>query len=41
MNKAVEIEIDEVRLSEHCYKLEEFVPMFNSVCAYSSEYVVS
>lgn len=40
MNKAVEIEIDEIRLPEHCYGLEEFVPMYNSVSAYS-EYVVS
>ena len=38
VNKAVEMEIDEIRLLEHCYRFEEFVPMYDSVCAYS-EYV--
>lgn len=38
VNKAVEMEIDEIRLLEHCYRFEEFVPMYGSVCAYS-EYV--
>ena len=38
VSKAVEMEIDEIRLLEHCYKFEEFVPMYDSVCAYS-EYV--
>ena len=35
VNKAVEMEIDEIRLLEHCYRFEEFVPMYGSVCAYS------
>jgi histidinol-phosphatase (PHP family) len=38
VKKAVEMEIDEIRLLEHCYRFEEFVPMYASVCAYS-EYV--
>ena len=38
VSKAVEMEIDEIRLLEHCYRFEEFVPMYDSVCAYS-EYV--
>ncbi|MDE7202575.1 MAG: hypothetical protein K2O91_11910 [Lachnospiraceae bacterium] len=38
VNKAVEMEIDEIRLLEHCYRFEEFVPMYDSVCTYS-EYV--
>ena len=38
VSKAVEMEIDEIRLLEHCYRFEEFVPMYGSVCAYS-EYV--
>lgn len=38
VNKAVEMEIGEIRLLEHCYRFEEFAPMYDSVCAYS-EYV--
>ena len=38
VSKAVEMGIDEIRLLEHCYRFEEFVPMYDSVCAYS-EYV--
>ena len=38
VSKAFEMEIDEIRLLEHCYRFEEFVPMYDSVCAYS-EYV--
>ena len=38
VNRAVEMEIDEIWLLEHCYRFEEFVPMYDSVCAYS-EYV--
>ena len=37
-DKAVEMQIDEIGLLEHCYRFEEFVPMYDSVCAYS-EYV--
>lgn len=38
VDKAVEMQIDEIRLLEHCYRFEEYVPMYDSVCAYS-EYV--
>ena len=38
VKKAVETGLDEIRLLEHCYRFEEFVPMYDSVCAYS-EYV--
>ena len=38
VKKAVEMNLDEIRLLEHCYRFEEFVPMYDSVCAYS-EYV--
>ena len=38
VSQAVEMEMDEIRLLEHCYRFEEFVPMYDSVCAYS-EYV--
>lgn len=38
VNKAVEMELDEIRLLEHNYIFEEFAPMYDSVCAYS-EYV--
>ncbi len=38
VNRAVEMQLDEIRLLEHCYRFEEFVPMYGSVCAYS-EYV--
>ena len=35
VNRAVERELDEIRLLEHCYIFEEFTPMYDSVCAYS------
>ena len=35
VNKAVEMEIDEIRLLEHCYIFEEFMSMYGSVCAHS------
>lgn len=35
VNKAVEKHIDEIWLLEHCYRFNEFVPMYRSVCAYS------
>lgn len=38
VSKAVEMELDEIRLLEHNYIFEEFAPMYDSVCAYS-EYV--
>lgn len=38
VNKAVEMELDEIRLLEHNYIFEEFAPMYDSVCTYS-EYV--
>jgi len=38
VNRAVEMQLYEIRLLEHCYRFEEFVPMYDSVCAYS-EYV--
>ena len=38
VDRAVELQIDEIWLLEHCYRFEEFVPMYDSVCAYS-EYV--
>lgn len=38
VEKAVEMGLEEIRLLEHCYRFEEFVPMYGSVCAYS-EYV--
>ena len=38
VSKAVEMEIDEIGLLEHCYRFEEFVPMYDAPCAYS-EYV--
>ena len=31
VNKAVEKQIDEIWLLEHCYGFEEFVPMYDSV----------
>ena len=36
VNKAVEKQLDEIWLLEHCYRFEEFVPMYDSVCAYSN-----
>ena len=38
INKAIENNIDEIWLLEHCYRFKEFVPMYDSVCAYS-EYI--
>jgi len=38
VDKAVEMELTEIRLLEHNYRFEEFVPMYSSVCA-CSEYV--
>ncbi len=35
VNKAVERNLDEIRLLEHCYIFEEFTSMYDSVCAYS------
>lgn len=35
VNKAVEMKLDEIRLLEHCYIFEEFISMYDSVCAYS------
>ena len=34
-DRAVEMGLDEIWLLEHCYRFEEFVPMYGSVCAYS------
>ena len=36
VQKAVEMQLDEIRLLEHNYRFEEFVPMYDSVCAYSA-----
>lgn len=38
VNKALEQGLDELWLLEHCYRFQEFVPMYDSVCAYS-EYI--
>ena len=38
VNQAVKMHLDEIRLLEHNYIFEEFVPMYSSVCNYS-EYV--
>ncbi|MDD3035225.1 MAG: histidinol-phosphatase HisJ family protein [Bacteroidales bacterium] len=38
VDKAGKMQVDEIRLLEHCYIFEEFVPMYSSVCAYS-EYI--
>ncbi len=38
VRRAEEMQLDEIRLLEHCYRFEEFVPMYDSVCSYS-EYV--
>lgn len=35
VDKAVEMQLDEIRLLEHAYLFEEFDSMFGSVCAYS------
>lgn len=36
IDRAVERGIDEIWLLEHCYRFEEFVPMYDSVCARSA-----
>ncbi len=38
VDRAVETRLDEIWLLEHCYRFEEFVPMYASVCA-ASDYV--
>ncbi|MBR5070653.1 MAG: histidinol-phosphatase [Oscillospiraceae bacterium] len=38
VDKAVEMQLDEIRLLEHSHRFDEFVPMYDSVRAYS-EYV--
>jgi histidinol-phosphatase (PHP family) len=38
VDKAVEMELDEIRLLEHNYMFKEFAPMYNTVCA-SSDFV--
>ena len=35
VDKALEMNLSEIRLLEHNYRFEEFVPMYDSVCAYS------
>ena len=35
VNRAVEMQIDEIWLLEHNYMLKEFAPMYDSVCAHS------
>lgn len=35
VDNAVKNNIDEIWLLEHCYRYKEFVPMYDSVCAYS------
>lgn len=35
VSKAVEMNLEEIWLLEHCYQFEEFVPMYDSVCVYS------
>lgn len=34
-DRAAQLQIKEIRLLEHCYRFEEFVPMYDSVRAYS------
>lgn len=36
VNRALEQGLDEIWLLEHCYRFQEFVPMYGSVCAYSA-----
>lgn len=36
VDRAVEMRIDEIWLLEHCYRFEEFVPMYASACAASA-----
>lgn len=38
VDKAVEMQLDEIRLLEHSHRFDEFIPMYDSVRAYS-EYV--
>jgi histidinol-phosphatase (PHP family) len=35
VDTAVKNQIDEIWLLEHCYRFQEFMPMYDSVCAYS------
>ena len=35
VNRAVEMQLDEIRLLEHNYMFKEFAPMYDSVCAHS------
>lgn len=35
VNRAVEMGLDEIRLLEHCYRFQEFVPMYDDICARS------
>ena len=35
VERAVQMQLDEIRLLEHCYRFREFVPMYDSVCRYS------
>lgn len=35
VSKALKQGLDEIWLLEHCYRFHEFVPMYDSVCAYS------
>ncbi len=35
VDKAVDRGLDEIRLLEHCYIFDEFLPMYTSVCEYS------
>lgn len=35
VKKAEEMQLDEIRLLEHCYRFKEFVPMYDSVRAYN------
>ena len=35
-DKAAQLQLEEIRLLEHCYRFEEFTPMYDSVCAHSA-----
>ena len=35
VDRAVETGLDEIRLLEHNFRFEEYVPMYDSVCAHS------
>ena len=37
-DRAIEKNIEEIWLLEHCYRFTEFMPMYDSVCKYS-EYI--